>query len=343
VNFASFETILPASMLLITAFSACSAPTSPHEEQVHFSNGEITLAGSLFLPAGRGRHPAVVLFHGSGPQARDAQTAHWFAEQGVAALTYDKRGVGESTGDFRKVPFMDVCDDGLAAIGLLKTRGDIDPRKIGVWGISQGGWLGPLAASRSRDVAFVIAVSGPGVTPGEQMIFYYGSQLRDKGLSEADIASASSVRRQVWQYLATGTGQVEAQAALASSRKQRWFAALAAQEDGLFALSDSAILDNPSMRSRLWFQSEMNYDPTAALRKLAVPALFLFGAQDDLVPVTRSVEIIRKTLTGSAAADFTIKIFPGADHGIYVETPEGGRSLAPGYLDTMRDWLRKRL
>ena len=85
--------------------------------------------------------------------------ARWFAEEGVAAFAYDKRGVGESGGNFRTVPFMELCDDGLAAIAYLKSRDEIDPKRIGVWGLSQGGWLGPLAASRSADVSFVIAVS----------------------------------------------------------------------------------------------------------------------------------------------------------------------------------------
>jgi len=336
--------VLPAALaLVISVFPACSAAGSIREEPARFSNGDVNLAGSLFLPAGRGRHPAVVLLHGSGPQSRDTPMARWFAGQGVAALTYDKRGVGESTGDFRRVAFMDLCEDGLAAIRLLQARSDIDSRKIGVWGLSQGGWLGPLAASRSRDVAFVIAVSGPGVTPGEQMIFYYANQLRAGGLSESEIAEGSALRRQVWKYLATGAGYAEAKAALARSRSQPWFAALQAQEDGVFASSDSAILDNPAMKSRLWFRFEVNYDPTAALRKLSVPALFLFGEQDELVPVGRSVDIIRKTLVESRAADFTIKVFPGADHGIYVMAPDGGRVYASGYLDTMREWLRKRV
>src|SRR5579862_2847540 len=152
--------------------------TVVHQEAVEFRSGEATLAGTLFMPGTPGRHPAVVLYHGSGPQPRDSARAEWFARCGVAALAYDKRGVGQSTGDFRRVPFPDLVEDGLAGVAFLKARGDIDGRHIGVWGLSQGGWLGPLAAARSRDVAFVIAVSGPGVTPGEQMIFYWANELR---------------------------------------------------------------------------------------------------------------------------------------------------------------------
>jgi len=330
-----------AAVLLFCALLGCSAPVAVREEPVRFSNGAITLSGTLVLPGSPGRHPAVVLFHGSAPDGRDLSTARWFAEQGVAALAYDKRGFGESTGDARQVPFMDLCGDGLAAVELLQARPDINPRRIGVWGISQGGWLGPLAASRSKNVAFVIAISGPGVSPGEQMIFYYENQLRMEGLAESDIAEASRLRRVVWQYLATGTGYHEAKAALVRGRSKPWFTALQGQQDGLFALSDSAILDDS--RSRIWFRAEMNYDPTAALRKLSVPVLFVFGGKDELVPVPKSVEVIRTTLAESHARDFTIKIFPGGDHGIYVDDPHGGKELAPGYLDAVKQWLRKHL
>jgi dipeptidyl aminopeptidase/acylaminoacyl peptidase len=101
------------------------------EETVHFASGDITLAGTLVLPEGSQPHPAVILFHGSGPQKRDLFTARWFAAEGIAALAYDKRGVGESGGDFRKVPFMELCDDGLGAIKYLKSRKEIDAKHIG--------------------------------------------------------------------------------------------------------------------------------------------------------------------------------------------------------------------
>jgi pimeloyl-ACP methyl ester carboxylesterase len=320
---------------------AASVPLDIREEQVQFRNRSVTLAGTLFLPAGQGKHPAVVLFHGSGSEARNIPMAHWFAEQGVAALTYDKRGVGASTGDYREVAFLDLCSDGLAGMKMLETRADILPKQIGVWGLSQGGWLGPLAAAQSKDVAFVIAVSGPGVSPGEQMIFYYASDLRAKGLPELQIEEASTLRRRVWHYLSTGAGYNEAKAALEHGQSRPWYAALQAQGDGLFAMSESAILDDPAVRSRSWFKVEMNYDPTIALRRLSVPALFLFGERDELVPVGKSVEIIRAVLTQSSHPDFAIQVFPGADHGIRVPAPDGSMRLAPGYLEAMRDWLRR--
>jgi pimeloyl-ACP methyl ester carboxylesterase len=334
-NYISIIALLAAGSLL---GCATPPPIPAHEEQVRFRNGDVTLAGTLYLPAGSGRHPAVLLYHGSGEMSRFDFWGHWFSSMGFACLTYDKRGVGESTGDFTKVSFLDLVNDGLAGIELLKSRRDIDPKRIGVWGISQGGWLGPLAASKSKDVAFVIAVSGPGVSPGDQMIFYYASEFRRNGMPEREIAEASDLRNKVWHYLSTGDGYAEANAALTRAQTQPWFPALKEQSDGLFKKSPvSSILEDPKLRNRLWFKVEMNYDPTVALRGLTVPSLFLFGEDDQLVPVPKSVDVIRRTLTESGRSDFTIKTFPKADHGIRVDG-----DFAPGYLETMRTWLKSR-
>jgi len=318
--------------------SARSQTPKLREEPVHFASGTLILAGTLILPSGPPPYPAVFLFHGSGRQARDLSTARWFAGQGFAALAYDKRGVGESTGDFQAGPFMDLCADGLAGLEYLKSKKEIDPRHIGVWGLSQGGWLGPLAASRSSDISFVIAVSGPGVSPAEQMFVYYANELRDRGVPEADVREADALRRDVWSYLFTGKGYEKANRELSQARAKRWFDAVNSQQDRLFEpLQKPSDLDKPGS-AILRFRREMTYDPVPALRALRVPALFLFGAEDRLIPVEKSVSVIREILTQSHA-DFTIQVFDGDDHGMF----RSSGALDPRYLDTMRKWLAERV
>lgn len=311
-----------------------------HEEEVHFANNNIALGGTLVLPGGPAQHPALVLFHGSGPQTRDLFTARWFARQGIAALAYDKRGVGESTGNFREVPFMELCGDGLAAIQYLKSRKDIDAKRIGVWGLSQGGWLGPLSASRSADVAFVIAVSGPGVSPAEQMIFYYANELRARGVPENDVQEASVLRRDVWNYLFTGKGYEKVQSELNQARTKRWYTEVKVQEDDLFGpLDHPTELNKPNL---VRFKREMTYDPVPALRALRVPALFLFGDEDRLVNVDESVAVIRRVLTESGHRDFEIRIFHHVDHVMRV-TSGTADHVSPEYLNTMQAWLASHL
>lgn len=314
------------------------------EETVHFGNGDITLAGTLVLPSGSQPYPAVVLVHGSGPQRRDLFTARWFAGEGIAALAYDKRGVGESGGDFLKVPFMELSDDALDAIKYLKSRKEIDAKRIGVWGLSQGGWLGPLTASRSADVAFVIAVSGPGVSPGEQMIVYYANELRAEGVDEGDVREASAVRRDIWSYMSSGLRYEKTKAELDEARTKQWFSQASAQQDDSFGpLPTPAELSKPAGRSAIWFKQEAVYDPVPALRALRVPALFLFGDRDQLIPVDESVAVIQRVLAEDKRHDFTIRVFPNVDHQMRLAGDDARGAIDPDYLKTMRDWLTARV
>jgi pimeloyl-ACP methyl ester carboxylesterase len=178
------------------------------------------------------------------------------------------------------------------------------------------------------------------VTPGEQMIFYYANELRHQGVSDAEIDDASTLRRRVWHYLSTRDDYGETQAALARAAGKPWFSLLQHQADGVFARSTAEILQDESISLRQWFQVEMNYDPTVALRRLTVPAFFLYGDKDEITPVPASVSAIRATLAGHTDHRVTVEVLPGADHAMYVEDPDGRRVLSPAYLDRMASWLR---
>jgi pimeloyl-ACP methyl ester carboxylesterase len=132
------------------------------------------LAGTLSIPGGPGRHPAVALVHGSGPALRDEGQflTGLFLEHGIAVLAYDKRGNGESggiyPGEFPSDSAIDTyARDAEAAVRFLSTQPELDPKRLGLFGGSQGGWIVPLAASRSTLVSFGIIQSGPTVTVGE--------------------------------------------------------------------------------------------------------------------------------------------------------------------------------
>ena len=143
---------------ILIALLSVTVGCSHRREEVTFRNGAVSLAGTLTLPSGIKPHPAVVFIHGSGPDSRENYSfyAELFARHGIATLIYDKRGVGASTGDWRRVHFRDLAEDALAGVRLLRSHKDIDASRIGLWGGSNGGWVAPLAASLSNDVAFVI-------------------------------------------------------------------------------------------------------------------------------------------------------------------------------------------
>jgi pimeloyl-ACP methyl ester carboxylesterase len=135
----------------------------------------------------------------------------------------------------------------------------------------------------------------------------------------------------------TGNGYEGAKAVLERARSAPWYRQVKQQRDDLFGT-----LETPEQLRRSthrWFQQEAVYDPTVALRKLRVPSLFLFGDDDDTIPVSESVRIIRETLTQSGAHDFTIREFPKTDHGMFVLDAGGGRVRSDDYLKSMSDWL----
>src|SRR5262249_34250200 len=130
------------------------------QETVTFNNGDVRLVGCLTLPKGPGPHPAIVFVHGSGPGTRKQNVveADLFARHGIASLAYDKRGCGESTGDWRQVDFNPLADDVVAAVHALQRDRRIRADKIGLYGVSQAGWIIPLAAAHSPEIAFIIPV-----------------------------------------------------------------------------------------------------------------------------------------------------------------------------------------
>jgi len=171
-------------VVILSLVAGCTGGGSrPRAGRVTFQNGEVTLAGNLFIPVGEGPSPAVVIIHGSEKEtARDLVLHSWFfVQHGFAVLTYDKRGVGESGGTYKRVDVKnsesvldELASDALAGVEFLKNHGQIDPNMIGLFGGSQAGWIAPLAASKSSDIAFMALFSGPVCTVGQEM-FYSGT------------------------------------------------------------------------------------------------------------------------------------------------------------------------
>ena len=146
-------------------------------EPATFQNGDVRLAGKLMRPQGPGPFPAVVLVHGSIRGTRDSADlwGAFFVSRGIAMLSCDKRGVGESTGQYDRSAdegnLRALAEDALAGVEWLRQRADIDAGRIGLVGGSQAGWTILLAASQSSDVAFAAIQSGPAMSVGRQRAF----------------------------------------------------------------------------------------------------------------------------------------------------------------------------
>jgi len=186
----------------------CDGPYEPRDAS--YANGDVALSGTLFAPTTPGPHPAAVIIHGSGTSHRDnlwyLQIAHHLLSREIAVLLPDKRGSGLSSGEWRQAGFEDFVADTNAGVEWVRQQPDIDPARVGLVGVSQGGsWIAPMAAANRSDLPFVVSLSGATVTPNQQLAHESVQTLVQQGfprlvaIALQPIASAvPEARRPVW-------------------------------------------------------------------------------------------------------------------------------------------------
>ena len=294
--------IAPASPREATSLPWSAEPsTTIVTESKTFQSGDVELSGTLYLPKDGQALAAVVVTHTASKPLRNALLYQHLKEMlpplGIAVLAYDRRGSGQSGGNLKDSDYAMLADDAIAAVQMLKADARIDPKRIGIWGLSQGGWLALLAAANSSDVRFIVSISAPVVTPDVQMMFRSESSLRINGYSESDIVQMRATRQAVDAYM-RGTGDhAEAQRSVDAAKSKPWFDLLYMGEK---------VGDRATSRWR----REIEYDPLPTLDQVKVPALILFGANDPVVPVATSVARINARLR----PNMTMHVIADADH-----------------------------
>ncbi len=193
-----------STVILVTWLNRVKLDT----EVVRIDVGDAVLEGTLYSAAPtKGRLPTIVVLHGSGPDDRQnpyyRTLAKTFARAGFATFVYDKRGCGNSTGRWIAAPFQRLIADAVKVVGRLREMPQVDPKRIVVWGGSEGASIAPEVAVRSR-ARGVIAQSASGVAFWKQNRFQNIQYLRRIGLSESAIQKELSVHEAAMHYARTG-------------------------------------------------------------------------------------------------------------------------------------------
>lgn len=309
------------------------AQDSDRIEDVQFSNGEILLAGRLYLPHGTGSFPAVVFTHGSGDSGRDNprydEEAREFVKSGIACLLFDKRGCGESTGNWRTATFADLAGDAIAGIRYLKTRDEIDHQTMGLRGASQSGWILPIAARRSPDVGFLILISPPGVSPYDQVLYDVRTDLEDEGFPAAQVEAGIRLTRSGLDYARSWKGWREHIKRLEAASEEPWLKIAAGPRD-------------PDHWLWRWIHPVIDFDAIPVIEELRIPVLVLLGEQDRETPSQVAGYRFGKALEGNTGSH--VRYFPEGDHDLRSTTAsdeDGRRPFANGFLETMKNWILK--
>jgi len=347
-----------ASFPLELARGALEPPKRPQEPKaplpydavdviVDGPNG-IKLAGTFTHPRGAARVPAVALVTGSGPEDRDETVfghkpfwilADALTRRGIAVLRWDDRGVGKSTGDFAKATTFDFVDDALAATAWLRARPEVDARRVGLIGHSEGGLVAPIAASRNMDIAFIVLLAGPGI-PGDEILLLQGERLlRAQGKSDADVARWRKVESALLDIAKREKDEAAAKkafralaASLPPAERADW------PSEGTSFDAFTAQLTSP------WFKTFLTLDPKPYLSKVRCPVLALNGERDLQVPPTENLQAIQSALKANSRVK--TQQLPGLNHlfqhcktGLPEEYASIEETFSPDALQLIADWI----
>jgi uncharacterized protein len=293
---------------------------------IRFHNGAVMLAGTLWAPDAAAPSPGVVMVGGSGPSDRHNDTLfppirEQLVGAGIAVLSYDKRGVGESSGSWMTCGYDALAGDVAAAVAALREQPEVDPAAVGLYGHSEGGWVVLHAAADRDDLSFVVTNAGPGIGPAAQERWAMERALRMDGTPEPTIEGCLAAYDRLLRDASRGATFAE----LSS-----WFDAEPAR--ALIARYGPP-LDAPTWA---FITHVFSHDPVPDRERLCCPHLAIFGGADAVVPVEASVAAFVAAAGRSRRSDLTVEVFAGADHRIQVD---GGTRFVDGYLATLSRWI----
>jgi hypothetical protein len=290
---------------------------------INNTSANVQLSGTLTIPKTGSNFPAVILISGSGAQDRNEELmghkpfmviADYFSKNGIAVLRYDDRGYAESTGDFNTATTADFATDAAAAVQFLKTRTEINPKKIGLAGHSEGGVIAPMVATENKDVAFIILMAGTGIKGDSILMIQIRHAAKEEGKSEAEFKAFETPYRKILNLLATPKASSDIKDDIKKHVIEMMSAdsvAIKMSQEDLEKTIDQVV---EQMSSSKWMRYFVTYDPAPALTKVKCPVLAINGDKDIQVPSAINLNAIGNALKQGGNKHYTLKEFKGKNH-----------------------------
>jgi pimeloyl-ACP methyl ester carboxylesterase len=335
-------------------------PVEPYpynSEDVTFDNESagITLAGTFTFPTDQGKHPAVILISGSGPQNRDEELmghkpflvlSDYLTRNGIAVLRFDDRGFGESSGDFSSATTADFATDVESAFKFLKARKEVDKDKLGLIGHSEGGLIAPMVAAESEDLAFIVLMAGSGIRGDKLLLLQEELIERAMGTPEAEIQNLLSTNSKIFNVIVhadNDTGlkkdlRITLEESLKGDHAVKLPKGMTSEE---FVTAQINLFTSP------WVKFFLRYDPSIILEKVKSPVLAINGEKDLQVPPKENLSAINAALEKGGNTSVTVKEYKDLNH-LFQESETGSpmeysaleQTMSPVVLQEITDWIK---
>jgi len=335
---------LVLALLLACPAAGCSSANQTEEpvvwpsesvtREITFSSGDYEIVGDLVLPGGEGPYPAVIAVHGSGPQTRNSIPGYWdlrntLTEHGFALFSWDKPGSGESTGNI-DLPITQrsaILSDG---VSLLADLPEIDSTRVGLWGLSQAGWVMPKALESTDEAAFMISVSGGAEDSIEQTTYLVSRQLLCRGGTDEDVRIVEEVGANVFKAASYNEYRAAAESVYAVPDIQLVYP---------FEIVGEEEWSPPSPGVDI----ESYFDPMTVVRELSIPVFAVYGELDKNIDPVQGAEAYAAAFAAGGHELSEVELIPGVGHTMQEQESgcigEPAGAVSERYLELLDKWL----
>lgn len=296
---------------------------APKSEEISFESNGLNLNGTIWYPNSNARK-ALIILTSSGNADRSASRAEaiLFAQMGFTTFHYDKRGTGNSQGNWNIAIIEELSTDDVTAIKYFSKKTGIPLKNIGVKGSSQGAAKIPYVLSELENLKYGIVVSCPGVTLLESDLNYWRNRNAD--IIGNEIEAATKLQRQVFEFIAGKLSRIDLEKAIDNGKSKSWFANVWVPN-----------LDEVQKDKKLL------YSPIPYFETIKQPILIIQGTKDEIIPAN-SLEIISEARVKSGNDNYRTVLLEGASHSMYnigeSDFPYWSK-LHSDYLTKIEDWI----